>query len=62
MTVKEKIRRLIAEEKGEGAANAHRIWKGYGPLGQQPYGWWIQPFGRNARWIGSSWKEIQELW
>ena len=62
MAVKGKIRRLIAKREGKGRANAYRIWKGYGPMGQHPHGWWIEPFGKNARWIGSSWKEIKKLW
>lgn len=62
MTVKQKIRKLIADTWGQGYANACEIWRGHGDLGQEPYGWWLKPFGENARWIGSSWKEIKELW
>lgn len=63
MTVKEKIRKLIADTNGgQGYANACQIWKGYGEMGQEPYGWWLKPFGENAYWIGASWEEIKERW
>ncbi len=59
MNTKEKVRELYAAEVGCSFARAAGIWKGYGPLGQQPYGWWLEPIGRNARFIGSSLADVR---
>ena len=62
MTVKDRIRQLVIESSDEGQANACEIWKGYGDLGQAPYGWWLKPFNEQARSIGQSWDEVKERW
>ena len=53
MKAEERIRQAYAKLVGQ-AANAARIWKGYGPFGQRPYGWWIEPFNRPAWYVGHS--------
>jgi len=53
MKAEERIREAYAKLVGQ-AANAARIWKGYGPFGQRPYGWWIKPFGKTAWYAGRS--------
>ena len=61
MTVKENIRKMIAKQYNEADANACEIWKGWGEMGQAPYGWWVQPFGRTAYFVGSLLAEAQEF-
>ena len=60
MKTKNKIRAIIASDYDEGYANACHIWRGYGEMGQRPFGWWMRPFGENARYMGMGMKEVQE--
>jgi len=64
MKVEECIKNLIADTSagGKGYANACQLWRGFGDMGQRPYGWWLKPFGETARFIGRSWKEIKADW
>ena len=60
MNAEQKILSKVAEAKDEGYANACELWKGYGDMGQRPNGWWLKPFGENARHLGSSVDEVTE--
>lgn len=57
MNAKEKIRKLIADRRGVGYANACNIWKGFSPQG---YGWHYQPFGKNTEFLGKNFNEVKE--
>ena len=61
MNTKEKIRKVIARQYDDGDANACQIWKGWGEMGQGPWGWWVRPFGRVGYFVGSSLEEAREF-
>jgi hypothetical protein len=53
-----KIRKALKSIMSEGEANAASIYKGYGHRGE---GWYVQPFGENAQYYGSSVAEALEI-
>jgi len=55
MQAEEKIRHVLALD------GADRLWKGFGPFGQRPYGWWLERFGQPAQYLGRSVAEVVEL-
>lgn len=60
--MKEKIRKHEAARRGAGYANACEIWKGWGEMGQSPFGWWVRPIGRTAHFVGSNASKVEEFY
>lgn len=60
LDAREKVRVLLTRVMDKGDVNACRVWRGFGDLGERPYGWWVARFGEPATYWGKSAAEVEE--